>query len=99
MMISLLQKLFPATTLDHKAQASNRGNLQIDYWKYFRSFPAEANQKFSDLSVWLVCLPLVNWAYWCGGRLFVDRIIENYSSVYSDVQVVLTAIYVFLGLG
>lgn len=98
MMISLLQKLFPATT-NQNTWASNPGNLRVDYWKYFRSFPAESRQHFADLFWWLFFFPTINLAYWFCGYWFVVEMPKNYSVVYPDLPVILTALYWIFGLG
>jgi hypothetical protein len=96
-MHAILRKLFP-TTVNHSTHASNPGNLQISYWKYVRSFPKEARQRFSDLFWWIFCCPTFNLGYWLAGRFFVDQMSENYSVTYPDARIYATALYVVFGL-
>jgi Protein of unknown function (DUF3239) len=97
MINTILQRLFP-TTVDRRTSASNPGNIQISYWKYFRSFPQETRQRFSDLFWWLFCCPTFNLGYWLAGHSFIDQMSENYSITYPNARIYLLGLYVLFGL-
>lgn len=97
-MNSLLQKFFP-TTIDHTTSASNPGNLQINYWRYFRSFPAETHQWFAYLYWWLFFVLTINLGYWLAGHWAIINVAEHYSATYPDLLIIVQVLYWLCGIG
>jgi hypothetical protein len=81
MIDSFLRNRF-STTLDHSTQALNPANLQIDYWRYFRSFPVETARQVAALVLGLKLFVVTNALYWGYGRWFVAQMLDAYSATY-----------------